>query len=129
MERPHAGRGSPARRSVEAHRARALAVDLDHEAPEVPGLGRRALDLGEDRLAVAGADRAEERLHVLVRGQPDEEVGVGSLGPADPDLVRHARAAARRPRSPPAPSATPARIRSAPRTSLASMLSSKMSAP
>ena len=40
-------------RDLELHRPGALAVDLDHEAAEVLGLGERALDRGPDAVAVA----------------------------------------------------------------------------
>ena len=69
--------------ALEAHRPRALAVDLDHEDAECVGLGLRALDLREDLLAILRPHGGEERLDVLVRHELDEEVDVVSARPPD----------------------------------------------
>src|SRR5262249_53086833 len=51
-------------------------VDLDDELPGLPRLLLRALDRGDDPLAVLRADRREVRLDVLVGEKVDQEVGV-----------------------------------------------------
>ena len=62
--------------ALEAHRPRALAVDLDQEHAECVGLGLRALDLREDVLTTLRPHGGEERLDVLVRHELGDEVGV-----------------------------------------------------
>ena len=78
MDREAAGfaRSGSAGSSVEADGARALAVDLDDEAPEVLRLGDRAVDLGGDLVARLAPRTAEERPRLVVREQLDEEVDV-----------------------------------------------------
>src|ERR687897_644824 len=105
----------------EAHHARALAVDLDHEPPVLVGLALRALDLFEDLLPCRRATGREERVDVVVRRQLDEEVDV--VGPGTPDRDTHVRAGstasgARAGRSTPEPSAAPAAAASQPGSSL-----------
>src|SRR5581483_4402803 len=55
---------------------RPVLLDLDHEASEVPRLGVRALDRGENGVAIARSRGPDERLHLLVPPEPGEEVGV-----------------------------------------------------
>ena len=108
---------------LEADRARALplaaGVGLDDEAAELLRLGERAVDLVEQVAAIAGA--RQERLHLLVTEQVDEEVDVLPLRAPYPDPARldhgAVRRAARRLRLsaiPPEPSATPRRISTSP---------------
>ena len=77
MDREATEVGDPVRiPRLEAHDAGPLAVGLDHEHPEHVGLLARALDVAEDALAIGRPRRGEERLHVLVLGEADEEVEV-----------------------------------------------------
>ena len=106
-------------RDLEPHRARALAVDLDHEAAELPRLGERALDLGSDAVAVADPDGGEERLDLVVGEELDEEVEIRELGAPDLDVQGACAAAGchrREGRSIPEPSATPSRTSASPAT-------------
>ena len=74
--------------ALEAHRARALAVDLDDEDAVRLGLRLRARDLLEELVAPFRAHRGEVWLHVLVRHELDEEVHVVRRRTANRD--RHA---------------------------------------
>ena len=115
-------------RQLPYHRARPLPVELDdHHAARVPIL----LDLGGDAVAVVGAGRGEERAHVLVRVELDEEVDVVGAGRPDRDGHERAVAASRRRgrRTPPEASATPARISASPPSIAAVISSSRISAP
>jgi hypothetical protein len=74
--------------ALEAHRACALAVDLDEEDAERFGVGAGPADLFENLVAPLRAHCGEEGLDVLVPDEADEEVRV--LGPGASDRDRHA---------------------------------------
>jgi len=69
---------------LEAQHARTSTVHLDHEAPVRRGIPLRPFDLGRDRIVVAGRS-PEERLHVFVIHELDEEVEIVQTGPPDGD--------------------------------------------
>ena len=71
--------------ALEAHRAGALAVDLDEEDAERLRVGVRAGDLLEDLVAALRAHGSEEGLDVLVPDEVDEEVGVVGARASDGD--------------------------------------------
>jgi hypothetical protein len=70
---------------LEAHYARTSTVHLDHEAPVRSGILSRPFDLGRDRIVVASRAPAEERLHVFVVHELDQEVEIVQTGPPDGD--------------------------------------------
>src|SRR5919197_1009630 len=119
----------------------AATVDLDEKAAKLLRLRLRALDLGQEPLAVARPDHRQVRLDLLVAHQLDEEVEIGRLGPAEsetvcsllPVLLDHCGAGAgsrrRAVRTSPEPSPTPARISTSPRISSTVMGSPSSPAP
>src|SRR5439155_7418586 len=122
MHRERAQVGDPAAPvcDLEAHQARRLAVDLDHEAAELVGLAAGALDLGLQTFAVARPDDGQVRLDIVMRHQLEQEVDVARLGPAKRDLAHGDGAAtgSRRVKpTAPDPSATPPRISTMPASS------------
>ena len=107
----------PAAPAREAHRARTLAVDLDHEQAEELRLRRGALDVGEDAVTVVRPRRGEIRLDLLMGDELDDEVEV--VGVRAPDVDRQTGSSsglARRAEdnTRPDPSATPSRIKPRP---------------
>ncbi len=84
-ETAEGGDSAAAIRALEAHRARALAVDLDHEDAVRLGLRLPAHDLLEDLVAPLRPHGCEERLDVLVAHELDEEVDVVRCRPANRD--------------------------------------------
>src|SRR5687768_5948644 len=114
-------------RHLPGHRSRTLAAELDdHHAAGVLSLR----DLGRDALAVVRAGGREERPHVLVRVELDEELDVAGLGRTDRDAHGRTVAASRRgSRIAPEASATPPRISARPISVAAVIASSRISAP
>lgn len=82
------GDAASAIRPLEAHRPRALGVDLDDENAERLGIRLRLCDLGEDLVATLRTHGCEERLDVRVRDELDEEVRV--VRPCATDRYVHA---------------------------------------
>src|SRR5215211_1070655 len=117
---------------LEAHRTGALAVDLDHEPPEILELGERALDLGSNAVGVAHANGRQERLDFLMREQLDQEIEVRELGASNLDAQGACAAAGWRRReglSIPEPSATPSRTSASPATAAIVSGSSRKTTP
>src|SRR5438067_486548 len=114
---------------LEAHGARAAAVDLDHESPVPRRIGDRTLELGSEGVAIAGRAAAEERLDVRVIQELEQEVEI--VDPCSPDRDHGVSAAGARrgKRSVPVPSATPARMSSSPPIAEAVTFSSRKIAP
>ena len=103
------------------HRTRELAVDLGDE---------EAVQIGDDPVAVVRPARRQERAHVVVRVELDEEVDVAVA--RRPDRDRHGRTVAVSRRgnfTAPDASATPARISASPPSVAAVISSSRISAP
>ena len=69
----------------EAHDPGPPAVGLDHEDPEDVRLLVGALDVGGMLSRSLGRDGGEERMHVLVLGEGDEEVEIVRPRAADSD--------------------------------------------
>jgi hypothetical protein len=80
------GDSAPLVRAREAHRSRALAVDLDDEEAERGRVRIGSRDLGPDLLVTLGPDGREEGLDVGVGDELDEEVDVVVSGAADRDV-------------------------------------------
>ena len=76
--------GAPVR-GLEAHHARTLAVDLDHEAPICGRIGSRTLELRLERLTIATGSTAEEGLDVCMVDEVEQEAEVVGTGPSDRD--------------------------------------------
>ena len=116
---------------VEAHGAHPLAVHLDHEPAERVRLALGALDLGKDQLAVGRRVSAQERAHVVVSGQLEQEGGVVRGRTSQRD--RHdSEASRRRMRSgsrAPVASATPPRINASAANAAAPKVSPRKTAP
>src|ERR1700675_4529249 len=72
---------------LEAHHARASAVDLDHEATVRRGIVLRSFDLGRDRIVVESRSAAEEGLPVFAITELDGEAE--RVEPRSPPGDRH----------------------------------------
>src|SRR5581483_1936751 len=112
---------------LERHRPGRPAVELDDEQAVLLGLALRALDRGEDAVAVALAPRRQVRLDLLVVQELDEEVDVARLCPPQPQGTGSTAGSRRRTgRHAPEPSATPPRISASPPSIVARSGSSRI---
>src|SRR5690349_12589997 len=110
---------------LEGDAAGALAVDLDHEPPELLG---RTREVGECGAARVGHAVAEEAPRVVVVDELDEEVDVVSRRAAERDHGVCAIGVLPGSRSAPEPSATPPRIVASP-TSFCHVSGSERNSP
>ena len=105
-------------RQLESHCTGTFAVDVDHEPAEVVRLALRSFDLHCDCSAILRSDRAEERFHLLVSDELEEEVHVAGRRTTNRD--RHGvwvTGARRGRRATPDATATPRRMSAMPPTS------------
>src|SRR5690242_19271742 len=104
---------------LEAHQAGGLAVDLDHEAAELPGLGLRPFDLGGEPFAVARPPHGKVLHDVVLVHQLEQEIEVLRPGPPDGDAHGLGAATGSRfgSRTAPEPNATPPWINTIPASS------------
>ena len=118
---------------AEADRACTLAAGLDQKPAERLRLALRPLDLLEQAVPRHLARQTEERPHVFVRDQLEEEVHVVGSRPPDRDVDAHAPGASRRRSRPaptaPVPSATPPRMSASPPSADAPKRSPRSTAP
>jgi hypothetical protein len=115
----------------ERERSGALAVDLDDEAALRLRILVLSRELFGNRLPVEPLARGEERTHVVVREDVEQEVEVVRRRAPQRDVAHGSwiAGARRASRTAPEPSATPARISASPPSVAAVMLSSSRSAP
>src|SRR5260221_12275628 len=107
---------APLVQQMDPHRAGALAVALDHEATERFRLALGLRDLLEQHRALGHRARTEERPHIVVGEQLEQEVRVVGARAPDRDAAHASEASAprRRTRSRPVPRATPPRMSARP---------------